>query len=152
MTNYSRRGYAIEALAVDVLRDLGYVVHRSIRSSSKRGGFWMSHSNDIWGCIDIVAKRRGERMRYIQVTTEKGIGEKKRDLGAVPWDVHLESVEIWKWIHGSKSSTKGPNRGRTFLMYSLDEAYAVARVLGPFSVAEAKALKEKNRASRPGTA
>lgn len=115
--NAARKGREVEARAVRHLEAGGYVVHRCIRNSVRRQGKWYSAGNDIWGCIDLLAKRRGERVRFIQVTSDTGIAAKRQQLDAVPWDREWECVEIWRWI---------PARGNLpghFQRYLLDEDY-----------------------------
>jgi hypothetical protein len=117
MTNPVRKGREIESRAVRHLEAGGYVVHRCVRNGVLRKGKWYSAGNDIWGCVDLLAKRRGERIRFIQVTCDNGIAAKRHQLGAVPWDREWECVEIWRWI---------PARGRLpshFQRYLLDEDY-----------------------------
>jgi hypothetical protein len=76
-------------MAKTTLERQGYKVHRTIRSRF--------NSNDVFGCIDLVAKRRGERTRWIQVTSDGGIGRKATDLAEVPWDPLFDLVEVWQW-------------------------------------------------------
>ena len=79
--NTSSKGTAIELAAIKVLEAEGYKVHRCVRTGVKRGPFYFSQSNDVFGCIDLVAKKKGERTRWIQVTADSGIGRKKKDIG-----------------------------------------------------------------------
>lgn len=106
-------------------------VHRTTRTSrQRRGGRWMSQSNDIFGCIDILAKRAGERMRYIQVTSGSGdIGRKKAKLSRIPWDTQYESVEIWRWVSGKGKKlddrTGKPSPRMYFQIYRLDKGFVL---------------------------
>lgn len=124
--NTNEIGRNVERIAIDILEAEGYIVHRCIRSGQKRGAFYVSHSNDIFGCVDLLAKKRGERMRFIQVTKERAIGEKIADLSAVPWDKALESVEIWRWVDGTgkRILKNGKIRDRLyFQVYHLDDDF-----------------------------
>ncbi|HUR24956.1 MAG TPA: hypothetical protein VM327_02950 [Candidatus Thermoplasmatota archaeon] len=112
-----RRGREVEAKAVTILEAQGYVVHRCIRNGVKRNGRWYSAGNDIWGCVDIQAKRRGERVRFIQVTSDTGIGKKRLQLEAVPWDSAWECVEIWRWVE------RRAGVAAHFQRYLLEEGY-----------------------------
>lgn len=103
------------------LEQHGYKVHRCVRTGQKRGPIWVSNSNDVFGCVDLVAKKVGERTRWVQVTADSGIGRKKADLAEVPWDQDHDCVEIWRY--------KGRN---LFQMYLLDEDY----VLSPENVVD----------------
>ena len=126
--NTSSKGTAIELAAIKVLEAEGYKVHRCVRTGVKRGPFYYSQSNDVFGCIDLVAKKKGTRTRWIQVTAHSGIGQKKADLAEVPWDPHFDSVEIWRWVGGGarKHKTTGDWLERQyFQVYHLDQGYAL---------------------------
>lgn len=126
--NTSSKGTAIELAAIKVLEAEGYKVHRCVRTGVRRGPLYISQSNDVFGCIDLVAKRRGERTRWIQVTAHSGIGKKKADLDEVPWDTAFDSVEIWRWVGGAsrKHKTTGAFLERQyFQVYRLDRAFAL---------------------------
>lgn len=113
-----RKGREIEARAVAYLEQRGYVVHRTARNAVRRNGRWYSPGNDVWGCIDILAKRHGERVRFIQVTGGGRIAQKRRDLAAVPWDPQWECVEIWQWVHAAGNAAPAH-----FQTYLLDEDF-----------------------------
>ncbi|HUR26430.1 MAG TPA: hypothetical protein VM327_10500 [Candidatus Thermoplasmatota archaeon] len=126
--NTSSKGTAIELAAIKVLEAEGYKVHRCVRTGVKRGPFYYSQSNDVFGCIDLVAKKKGTRTRWIQVTADGGIGRKKADLAEVPWDPVFDSVEIWRWVGGQnrKHKTTGAFLERQyFQVYHLDQGYAL---------------------------
>lgn len=119
-------GREIELRAVHLLEAQGYRVHRSVRTAVRLRGRWMSHSNDVFGCVDIIAKRAGERMRYIQVCTAS-IGRKKEKLALVPWDADRESVEIWRWVGGTGKRIDGrtgePRARLYFQVYRLERGF-----------------------------
>lgn len=128
--NTSSKGTAIELAAIKVLEAEGYKVHRCVRTGVKRGPFYFSQSNDVFGCIDLVAKKRGERTRWIQVTAHSGIGKKKADIDEVPWDPTHDSVEIWRWVGGAsrKHKTTGDWLERQyFQLYHLDHAFELRK-------------------------
>ncbi len=128
--NSSAKGTAVELMAIKLLEAEGYKVHRCIRTGQKRGPFYVSQSNDVFGCIDLVAKKRGERTRWVQVTADSGIGRKKADLAEVPWDPLFDSVEIWRWVGGGtrRNKTTGAWLERQyFQVYHLDDAYELRR-------------------------
>lgn len=116
MVNPSGKGTRIEAIARRCLERDGYVVRRTIRTPYEIRDGWRSNANDILGC-DLVAKRAGERTRWIQVTSGYHIGEKCQDLAKVPWTPAHDSVEIWRWVPGTK------HPGRYFQVYRLDYNY-----------------------------
>lgn len=126
--NTSSKGTAIELAAIKVLEAEGYKVHRCVRTGVKRGPFYFSQSNDVFGCVDLVGKKRGERTRWIQVTADSGVGRKKKDLDEVPWDPQHDSVEIWRWVGGQsrKSKVTGvPLERQYFQVYRLDKQYVL---------------------------
>lgn len=125
-TNTSSKGTRLELAAIKVLESEGYTVHRCVRTGMRRGGRYISQSNDVFGCIDLVAKKHGERTRWVQVTADSGIGRKKEDLAQVPWDPLFDSVEIWRWVGGRprKHKTTGEWLDRQyFQVYHLDDGY-----------------------------
>lgn len=127
----SNKGAVVERKAINYLKDLGYVIHRAVRTGYKRGNMWFSQSNDVFGCIDIIAKKPGERTRWIQVTAHSGIGQKKADLDEIPWDPVYDSVEIWRWV-GGKNGKLHKRTGELlpdlyFQVYHLDKDYALIK-------------------------
>ena len=127
--NRAAKGTAIELTAIKMLEADGYKVHRCVRTGVKRGNLYYSQSNDVFGCIDLVAKKQGERTRWIQVTAHSGIGQKKADLAEVPWDPLFDSVEIWRWV-GSKRGRKDKRNGDIlddlyFQVYHHDDDYGL---------------------------
>lgn len=129
--NTSKKGTSIELAAIKVLEAEGYKVHRCVRTGVKRGPLYFSQSNDVFGCIDLVAKRRGARTRWIQVTAHSGIGQKKKDLDEVPWDPEHDSVEIWRWVGGRERRHKTQENvlleRQYFQVYHLDHGYELRR-------------------------
>ncbi len=126
--NTSAKGTAIELRAIKILESWGYKVHRCVRTGVKRGKMYFSQSNDVFGCIDLVAKKHGERTRWIQVTADSGVGRKKDDLAEVPWDPLFDQVEIWRWVGGQarKHKVTGELLDRQyFQVYKLEEQFAL---------------------------
>lgn len=126
--NTSKKGQQVELMAIKLLESDGYKVHRCVRTGSKRGPIWVSQSNDVFGCIDLVAKKVGERTRWIQVTADSGIGRKRKEMDEVPWDPQHDSVEIWRWVGGAarKHKTTGVWLARQyFQVYHFDDGYAL---------------------------
>ena len=126
--NTSAKGTQIELAAIKLLEAEGYKVHRCVRTGTRRGPIFVSQSNDVFGCIDLVAKRRGERTRWIQVTADSGIGRKKAEMLEVPWDSLHDSVEIWRWVGGNirKHKTTGELLERQyFQLYRLENGFAL---------------------------
>ena len=128
--NTSKKGTNIELAAIKLLEAEGYKVHRCVRTGVKRGPLYFSQSNDVFGCIDLVAKKLGARTRWIQVTADSGIGRKKKDLDEVPWDPAHDSVEIWRWVGGQTRRHKTQDvllERQYFQVYHLDHGYELRR-------------------------
>lgn len=128
--NTSAKGTSIELAAIKLLEAEGYKVHRCVRTGVKRGPFYFSQSNDVFGCIDLVAKRFGSRTRWIQVTAHSGIGQKKKDLDEVPWDPEHDSVEIWRWVGGQNRKHKSTGaflERQYFQVYHFDHGYELRK-------------------------
>ncbi|MHB8633475.1 MAG: hypothetical protein ACYDBQ_05825 [Thermoplasmatota archaeon] len=124
--NRSAKGTALELMAIKILEAEGYKVHRCVRSGMRRGPIYVSQSNDIFGCVDLVAKKHGERTRWIQVTADSGIGRKKADLAEVPWDSLFDAVEIWRWVGGNRRKNRQTGlwlERQYFQVYHLDDGY-----------------------------
>lgn len=92
--NNNRKGNKAELEVKRLLEAQGYYVHRTVRTNHH--GF-VNAPNDIFGC-DIIAKKEGERTRWIQVTCDGHIGRKKAELALVPWDSQHDSVEVWRRV------------------------------------------------------
>lgn len=129
--NTTASGRRHEALALRLLEEQGYVLHRTVRATYRGQLGWRSVSNDVFGCIDLVAKRVGERTRWIQVTAGSNIGEKKTKLATVPWDRGHDSVEIWRWIGGRRDRVDKRNgalrAAQYFQIYRLDDGFQLMR-------------------------
>ncbi len=126
--NSSKKGQQVELLAIKLLEAEGYKVHRCIRTGAKRGPFWVSQSNDVFGCIDLVGKKKGERTRWVQVTAHSGIGQKKKEIFEVPWDPLYDSVEIWRWVGGQKRKHKVTGEflaHQYFQVYHYDDGFTL---------------------------
>ena len=126
--NTSSKGTHVELLAIKLLEAQGYKVHRCVRTGVKRGPFYFSQSNDVFGCIDLVAKKRGERTRWLQVTADSGVGRKRKEMEEVPWDPLFDSVEIWRWVGGRKRNHKTTGEAlarQYFQVYHMDDAFAL---------------------------
>lgn len=131
--NRSRKGQVVELKAIKILEAQGYRVHRCVRTGAKRGPFWVSQSNDIYGCIDVIAKKKGERTRWIQVTADSGISRKSEEMLGIPWDLEFDVVEIWRWVGGHKRNHKitgAPLDSQYFQTYRLCESTDVSGLRG----------------------
>lgn len=118
------KGNQYEKWARKVLEADGWVVHRAESQGTKIGNFYVSRSNDIFHCIDLVAKKKGYRTRWIQVTSENvGIGVKAKKMEQVPWTPEHDCVEVWQY-HGGRVTKTSPN-AQYFQVRLLDQDYAL---------------------------
>jgi hypothetical protein len=76
---------AAETVAQRLLEAEGYTVHRARPNKVKRGGRWFTNSNDLFGCIDLVATRVAGPLQLIQVCQTSGVTKRRRKIEAVPW-------------------------------------------------------------------
>jgi Holliday junction resolvase-like predicted endonuclease len=120
--NRTRKGTRTERVAADLLERQGYVVHRCVKTVVRKGPRWMTVGSDIFGNIDLIAKKKGERTRWIQVTSSSSIGRKRADLLVTPWEPAHDSVEIWRWISPRRSGEPG-----RFQLYRLDDGLSLDR-------------------------
>ena len=96
-------GNIAEMWVRDYLRERGYSVHRCLRSffRTAKGGI-LSHSNDIFNCIDIVAVRPSDKTLFVQVTKHSGIGEKLEKLKQVKWNFEDSTVQVWQNVSSGR--------------------------------------------------
>jgi hypothetical protein len=57
---------------------------------------------DIYGC-DLIAKKLGEKTRWIQVSTLTQKSAKQKQVLAFPWTLAYETVELWLRLDGKRS-------------------------------------------------
>ena len=57
---------------------------------------------DIFG-VDLIAKKIGERTRWIQVSTLSQKSAKQKQVMVFPWTLEHESVELWLRLDGKRS-------------------------------------------------
>jgi len=104
--NKRAKGNRLQRDVVRILKGWGYTVHNQCAVARpvkiKNRTIWVSKRNDIFGCIDIVAVRRGSRVRFIQVTADSGIGRKEKELRNVSWDFNFMLVEVWRYARRKK--------------------------------------------------
>lgn len=56
---------------------------------------------DIYG-VDLIAKKLGERTRWIQVSTVSQKSVKEKQVLIFPWTLEHESVELWLRVTGKR--------------------------------------------------
>ena len=112
-----QRGDAHELEVVKILEADGWKVfkqHRKIVGMVKtpKGLFPRMAGADIFGC-DIIAKRKGDLTKWIQVSVDGAKSKKEDQLNEFYWDTDHESVEIWLRVKGKKTY-------RVFLLKRVD--------------------------------
>jgi len=101
MVNTTAKGNRIENYAAKILEAQGYVIHKTQRTMRNYGkGSFGSGDNDVFNCVDIIAKKKGERTRWIQVKSTNKKGEVVKKYSVVPWDENYDSPEYWLWFGG----------------------------------------------------
>lgn len=104
-TRARARGNAFQDRCTKILEAEGWTTHnqKTVSKAIPIGPGqirWTSCRNDIFGALDILAVKPGERVRGIQCTLDRGKGRKLKDLVAVPWPAEHMDVEVW---FGAKS-------------------------------------------------
>lgn len=82
------KGAQAEREAEACLQADGWITYRVMR------GGRMYAPIDIFGCIDLIAKKQGHLTRWIQVTAAKYFTHKFEEMLTVPWG-EGDLVEIW---------------------------------------------------------
>lgn len=67
------------------LEQQGWVVHRALPNTGRRGLVFYTNSNDLFGCIDLVAVHPERGLWWIQCGTVSHISSKRKDVEEVPW-------------------------------------------------------------------
>jgi len=97
MINKRKKGRQFEFYIRDYLRDNGYEVYICGKSAVKIGNKILFKGNDIFGCIDILACRPGEKIKFIQATCDGNISKKEKDLSMVTkWAFEHSDIEVWQ--------------------------------------------------------
>lgn len=124
--NTSKWGSTIELKARKILEAEGYIVFSSTRKPYRTKTGYGSHANDVFGCIDLVGKKKGRRTLWVQVHAGTNIGKKIADVSEVPWNLNHDRVEVWRWI-GKRSRvnprTGQPLRSYFFARYPMDDGF-----------------------------
>ena len=103
MVKTVRKGYRLERLAESHLQNQGYQTHRAAKSGFTIHGKYFTRSNDIFGCIDIIAISPTNRTRFIQVTSGTvSKSTKFKKLAEVDWNLGYSNVELWMYIGRGK--------------------------------------------------
>lgn len=111
------KGSEAERLVRDFLEWSGWTVHRAAATGmvSTGPGKWFVRSHDIFGCIDLVAFRRGgfpNEVWFLQVTTQAGKTKRRRKLEPLPWP---DSVRVSLVSHEAVPDPANRARRKNYL-------------------------------------
>lgn len=100
--NSKAKGSGYEREVRDILECDGYKIFRCHRKPIFINGKMLTMGADIFGC-DIVAKKAGEKTRWIQVSTVENKSKKEKQVMEHPITLEHESLELWLRIDGKKA-------------------------------------------------
>jgi len=99
------KGKKYQAWVKNWLEDRGFTVHdqptasKMIRIKDKITGeykvIYVSVRNDIFGIVDLIAKKKNERTLWIQATMNTSMKKKREKLSAIPWNFEGDCVQFW---------------------------------------------------------
>lgn len=101
MSSYAK-GNALELEVKKTLQAEGWEVFRQHRKPIYMKGKMIMVGCDIFGC-DIVAKRKGFRPLWVQVSTPDNKSAKIKQVMAFPWDFEKECLQVWTRIPGKRA-------------------------------------------------
>lgn len=120
MMKSTQKGNQYEKEVKTILEGDGYLVegqHRKvmwIRDKYTGAMKMIMAGRDIFG-VDLIAKKLGERTRWIQVSTLSQKSAKQKQVLVFPWTLEHESVELWLRLEGKRSF-------RVFILVTADTA------------------------------
>jgi len=99
------KGNQFEIEAKNQLEMSGWQVFRCHRKPIFMKGRMITKGADIFGC-DLVAKKLGEKSRWIQVSVVGARSAKVKQVLIFPWTLEYEQVELWLRVKGNKNFRK----------------------------------------------
>ena len=97
--NRSRRGRAFQDRCAKILASWGWTVHNEKpvgRMVFASGGLrYVSSRNDVFGALDLLARKPGEIPLGVQCTLDGSVKRKLADIAAVHWSLKHERIEVW---------------------------------------------------------
>jgi hypothetical protein len=102
------KGNLYEKEVKTILESDGYLVegqHRKvmwIRDKYTGAMKMIMAGRDIFG-VDLIAKKLGQKTRWIQVSTLSQKSAKQKQVLIFPWTLEHESVELWLRLEGKRS-------------------------------------------------
>lgn len=92
--NRNAKGNALELKAKKMLEAQGYMVFRQHRKPMFIHGRMIMVGADVFGC-DLIAKRAGEKTKWVSVSTIENKSNKIKELDKFPFSSVYDDVEIW---------------------------------------------------------
>lgn len=114
----NQQGNEAEMDAMRLLTGQGYTLHRNRKATVPTPKGPRTVQQDIFGLIDIIAKKRGEPTRWIQVSRLRSVAAKIREVDSGPWEAQHDRVEVWQWKEATATHIKH------FQVYKRSEGYA----------------------------
>lgn len=144
MVKSTQKGNQFEKEVKTILEGDGYLVegqHRKvmwIRDKFTGAMKMIMCGRDIFG-VDLIAKKLGEKTRWIQVSTLSQKSAKQKQVLIFPWTLEHESVELWLRLDGKRSF-------RVFILVTADTATGLGLDhRSQFVEAEQRDLKRSNK-------
>lgn len=98
----TQKGNQWEREAKTILEKAGWIVEGQHRQISFLGpGRMIMKGRDPFG-VDLIAKKKGEKTRWIQVSSVGNLSKKKKQVLEFPWTLEYETLEIWGRLNGKK--------------------------------------------------
>lgn len=108
-------GYELEAKKI--LESKGWTVFRQHRKPIFMNGKMIMVGCDVFAS-DLIAKKKGEKTLWVQVTTRPQKAAKERTLMEQPWNFDCDSVQLWLRESGK----------REFEVFSAPDFYSIGTV------------------------
>ena len=95
-----KKGLQLQNWIAKYLEENGWIVHNqkpvSKMLTTEKGNIWISQRNDIFGCIDIIAKKKEEKTLWILATHDVNLERRVEKLKEIGWDYNVDCVELWQ--------------------------------------------------------
>lgn len=110
--NSKARGASLERRFIQLLETHGYKCEKARATYAPRmAGRPMAVAHDLFRCLDIVAKKRGQKTAWVQVTTQgssiKGKADKFRAEAEAHFDPDFDEVVVAQWVKPEKPGQRG---------------------------------------------
>jgi len=95
------KGNKFELEAKKTLEAAGFKVFRQHRKPLYMKGKMITIGADVFGC-DLIAKAKGNKALWIQVSTKENLSAKRKQVLEHPINTEYETYEIWIRVEGIK--------------------------------------------------